>query len=87
MCKVEDEGGRPIHQPRVFQLAARRLEKERKGVSWHQDKANQVSAPLIINPTAGGLTGLLKEACTRYEAATGIQVKVIERAGRKVSGD
>ena len=87
MCKVEDEGGRPVHRPRVFQLAARRLEKERKGVSWHQDKANQVSAPLIINPTAGGLTGVLKEACTRYEAATGIQVKVIERAGRKVSGD
>ena len=35
MCQVEDKGGRPIHRAREWQKAARRLEKEKKVVTWH----------------------------------------------------
>ena len=54
MCKVEDDGGRLMYRSREWHESARgrRLEKERKLASWHQT----VSAPLILDPTAGGLT-------------------------------
>ena len=51
MCKVEDEGGRPIYRSGEWHRSARRLEKERKKVSWHKSAKDQVSAPLILDPT------------------------------------
>ena len=33
-CRLEDEGGRPIHRAREWQLASRRLEKEKKKETW-----------------------------------------------------
>ena len=87
MCKVEDEGGRPIHRAREWQQASRGLEKELKRGNWHKVRKDQVSAPLIIDPTPGELTSKLKEACVKFKAATGIHVTVRERAGRSVRKD
>ena len=67
MCKVEDEAGRPIHRAREWQKAARRLEKEKKVVTWHQGRSDQISAPLIIDPTAGDLTQRMKKVYSRFE--------------------
>ena len=45
MCEEEDAGGR-------------QEEKERRQI-WHRSKEGQVSAPLIIDPTAGGLAKIV----------------------------
>ena len=58
-----------------------------KAVSWHKTEKGTVSAPLIIDPTAGGLTVALKLACNKYKEATGIEVKVLLRAGASVGSD
>ena len=47
----------------------------------------EISAPLIIDPTAGALTGALKSACNKYYEATGVQVTVCLRAGFSVGSD
>ena len=49
MWKTEDEGGCPIHRPREWQGAARRLERESRLASWHQTHKGQISAPLILD--------------------------------------
>ena len=85
MCEVEDKGGRPIHRAREWQKCARRLHKEMKVVSWHTTEKGTISAPLIIDPTAGDLTTALKLACNKYKEATGIEVKVRLRAGASIS--
>ena len=59
----------------------RKKEKERKSSSWHQGKENQVSAPLILDPTAGVLTKEAKDVCAKFELVTGMRVVVQERAG------
>ena len=40
-----------------------------------------MSAPLIIDPTAGNLTTELKEICRKFEEVTSMRVQVQERAG------
>ena len=50
--------------------------------NWHQNKKNQVSAPLFVNPTAGSLTKEMKEVCRRFEQVTGMRVVVQEKAGK-----
>ena len=45
MCKDEDEGVRPIHRAREWQMKARRLEKESKREAWHKSENGQASAP------------------------------------------
>ena len=49
MCKDEDEGRRPIHRAREWQMKARRREKESKREAWHKSENGQVSAPLILD--------------------------------------
>ena len=62
--------------------SAERVEREeRKRNSWHQSKAGQVSAPLIIDPTAGPLTEEMREVCRKFEEVTEMRVVVQERAG------
>ena len=87
MCDDEDNGVRPIHRARSWQKAARRLEKERKATTWHQTSADRVSAPLIIDPTAGELTEKMKAACRDFGISMGMDVRVIERAGNSVRSD
>ena len=70
MCEDEDEGVRPIHRPREWKKKERRVEKEAK-----------VSAPLILDPTAGSLSKDAKEVCRKFEQVTGMRVVVQERAG------
>ena len=71
---------RPVHRPREWKEKERRREKELKAQNWHKRRRGQVSAPLIIDPTAGGLTDDFKEVCTKFEKVTGMRVAVQERA-------
>ena len=89
MCKVEDDGGRPVHRAREWQQMARRLEKELKPANWHKSKSDTegISAPLIIDPTNGNLTKRLKETCANFKAASGINISVRERAGISLRSD
>ena len=81
LCKEEDEGIRPIHRPRTWKEEERRREKELKRTTWHQNKPNQVSAPLILDPTAGEMSKDMKAVCRSFESVTGWRVPVVERAG------
>ena len=84
MCKEEDAGVRPVHRPREWKEKERRQEKEKKRQNWHRSKEGQVSAPLIIDPTAGGLADELKEVCRQFEKVTEMRVAVQERAGNAI---
>ena len=55
-----------------------------KVTNWHKSQNYQVSAPLIIDPTAGTTTSDMKEVCQKFEAVTGMRVAVLERAGDSV---
>ena len=81
MCEEEDIGVRPVHRPRGWRAAERRLEKERKVSSWHSSQGNQPSAPLILDPTAGSLMKEMKDVCAKFLEITGMKVAVVERAG------
>jgi hypothetical protein len=87
MCRVEDNGGRPVYRSREWHEASRRLEKERKRENWHQGDKDQPSAPLIIDPTAGSLTAKLKVVCQKFENTSGFRVLVKERAGDALRQD
>ena len=52
-----------------------------KRTTWHQNKPNQVSAPLILDPTAGEMSKDMKAVCRSFESVTGWRVPVVERAG------
>ena len=84
MCEDEDKGVRPIHHPREWMAKERMGEKEAKVTDWHKNQKNQVSAPLIVDPTDGSLTKELKEVCRRFEQVTGMRVVVQERAGKAI---
>ena len=84
MCSEEDRGVRPIHRSRLWKAKERMKEKERKMTSWHKSQKHQISAPLIIDPTAGTMTKELKEVCRKFESVTGMRVAVQERAGDSV---
>ena len=88
-CDVEDSGGRPVHRAREWQQKSRRLEKELRPANWHQRKSepDNISAPLIVDPTNGTLTRKLKEICGKFKNANGISVTVRERAGTSVRSD
>ena len=76
MCKVEEEGGSPVHRAREWQKSARRLEKELKSSNWHKSDQAVISAPLIINQSAGILAQELKESCCKFLKSSGISVTV-----------
>ena len=59
-CQEEDDGTRPIHRPRSWKEEERRREKELKRTHWHKNKPGQVSAPLILDPTAGDMSKEMK---------------------------
>ena len=68
---------------------SRRLERELRPANWHQSKSkpDNLSAPLIVDPTSGTLTRKLKEICGKFKNANGIRVTVRERAGKSVRSD
>ena len=74
MQEEEDAGVRPIYRPRDWKEKERRLAKERKKEKWHQAKEGQVSAPLIIDPTAGKLAAEFKDVCRKFEEVTEMRV-------------
>ena len=84
ICEQEDQGIRPIHRSRHWKADARRKEKERKVQNWHKSQKDQISAPLIIDPTSGTITRDMKDVCKRFESVTGMRLVVRERAGDSV---
>ena len=84
MCKDEDMGVRPIHRSRNWKAKVRRKEKELKVTNWHKNQRDQVSAPLILDPTAGSMTSDMKEVCRKFENLTDMRIVVQERAGASV---
>ena len=72
---------RPIHRSRCWKAKERIKEKEIKITNWHKNQRNQVSAPLIIDPTAGSKTSEMKDVCRKFKAVTGMRVGIQERAG------
>ena len=88
MCRDEDNGVRPIHRAIIWQLCARRKEKERRGETWYKtNDTNSISAPLIISPTAGDLTAKLRALCDKYSKTTDIKVTTRLRAGNPMKRD
>ena len=84
MCEDEDKGVRPIHRPRHWKAKERKREKEMKLTNWHKSQREQISAPLILDPTAGSMTNEMKDVCRKFENITGMKVVVQERAGASV---
>ena len=86
--EAEESGIRPVHRKREWKRAERRLEKEKKrGGSWHKGGEGQITAPLILDPTAGGLSQAIRTACEHFDKATGIKVALKLRAGMSVKSD
>ena len=46
---------------RAWREKERKREKKIKVTNWHKSQLNHVSAPLIIDPTAGSMTKEIKE--------------------------
>ena len=84
MCEVEDSGGRPIHRSREWKVRERQRAKELKRTNWHKATDNQVSAPLILDPTSGDMSKEMREVARKFEVVTGWRVPVVERAGLRV---
>ena len=85
MLEEEDEGVRPVHRSRDWKEKERQRAKELKRTNWHKSKEDQVSAPLILDPTSGCMTKEMKAVSKKFEEVTGWRVPIVERAGTKVS--
>ena len=46
-----------------------------------------MSAPLILDPTAGDMTKDMKAVCRDFEMVTGWRIPVVERVGKVVNMD
>ena len=55
MCEEEDRGVRPVHRARDWKEEERQRAKELKKTNWHRSKEDQISAPLILDPTSGSI--------------------------------
>ena len=82
-CQEEDDQTRPIHRLREWKQKERLLEKEYRILNWHKSKKDQVSAPLIVDPTSGKMASEMRDVCAKFENVTGMHVVVKERAGQK----
>ena len=80
MCAEKFPGGGPVNKPRHWRELERRREKEMKVLNWHTSQKNQISAPLILNPTAGFMTREIKKGYANFKKVTGMRVCVQERA-------
>ena len=85
MCEEEDRGVRPVHRARDWKEKERQRAKELKKTNWHKNQDDQVSAPLILDPTSGNMTKEMKAVSKKFEEVTGWRVPIVERAGTRVS--
>ena len=85
MCEGEDNGGRPVHRSREWKAKERQIAKELKRTNWHKAKEDQISAPLILDPTFGTMSKEMKEVAKKFEEVTGWRVPVAERAGVRMA--
>ena len=88
MCKVADDGGRPIYRPREWRRKERRLVKESKKETWHKSKDHvQVSGPLLLGPIPGPMIEHITAECSEFEMLHRIRVQVCQKAGQSVRTD
>ena len=73
----------------MWQLRARRLEKERRKEAWYKSDrpSSMISAPLIISSTAGDLPARLRAVCDKYSRFSDIQVVTRLRARNPLKRD
>ena len=78
MYLEEDRGIRTIHRSKTWKREDRRREKELKKTNWHKSREDQVSAPLLLDPTSGDITKDMREVCRKFEEVTGWRVSVTD---------
>ena len=81
---VQRAGVEPQISRAVMTKWSMKLRRSGYPANWHKSQRNQISAPLIIDPTAENMTQGVKEVCRKFEAVTGMRVAVQERAGDSV---
>ena len=73
-----------VHRPRSWERKERRLVRELKACGgWNKNEVGQITAPFIMDPTAGSLSQGKKKVCAEYQVANGIRVNLMLRAGEK----
>ena len=74
-----------MHRSREWKAKERQIAKELMGTNWHRAKEDQISAPLILDPTFGTMSKEMKEVTKKFEEVTGWRVPVAERAGVRMA--
>jgi hypothetical protein len=88
LCK-SDSSGTPLYRGRSWKRIERQREKDMKKSTWYNSKdGTQNVAPLILNPTEGGI--LKRDAdriCNLFKETHALGIKIMERGGRKAKAD
>ena len=79
MRKEDDEGIRPLHRPRDWNIEERRIEKSRKKRNW--STRGGYTAPIIIPSTPNSELLLRLRKVADQEAIPGLKFKVLEKGG------
>ena len=93
---LEDDNNevRPMYRERKWQREEREREKEMRKENWYRARnpasgngtTEKYEAPLIIDPTINGdLKAEMDKICETFNTSHGMNVKVYERGGRRVS--
>ena len=80
------EGGRRLYRSKKEMME----DKRKKNVeNWCEKRGEvKVSAPLIIDPTEDGkLIERIKKVVKQYNSQEGVEIKVVERGGSRMSSN
>jgi hypothetical protein len=83
------EGGKPLYRTREWRREARDKEKELKSTEWYKGQGAVTNiAPLIIDPTEGGIMkDEMQKICEQFRETHKMGILVQERGGSKSSAD
>ena len=81
----EASGGRPVYRSRIYERKSRDQEKRMKKKTWFKQEKKSIHAPLIIEPCSKELKEDIERVCQGVSEGFGINVKVQERGGTKLS--
>ena len=82
MRKEDEEGTKPLHRPRNWNLEEKRIEKRNKKHTW--STKGGYTAPIMVPATPNSeLLNLLRDVAER-EAVPGVKFKVLETGGTTV---
>jgi hypothetical protein len=85
--KKHTEGTRPLYRHREFERINRENRKTKSKETWYRgDELNPNSAPLIVDPTPGGiLVKEMQKVCREFKETHGIGIIIVERGVRKIA--